>query len=106
MNPEGSLLPGVTTFAMTPATNPMMMVMPTALSHSSQAVPLRLRATEISANVAFSDRNHSPQGDVELMAEKQILGFEPASVTMRQLRAPCARSPEELNNDQELTSSF
>jgi hypothetical protein len=37
MNPEGSLLPGVTSFASTPATNPMMMVqiMPTALSYSS-----------------------------------------------------------------------
>jgi hypothetical protein len=34
MNPEGSLLPGVINFAITPATNPMMMVqiMPTALS--------------------------------------------------------------------------
>jgi hypothetical protein len=39
MNPEGSLLPGVTTFAITPATNPIMMVqiMRTALSHSSQS---------------------------------------------------------------------
>jgi hypothetical protein len=36
MKPEGSLLPGVMSFAITPATNPMMIVqiMPTPLSVS------------------------------------------------------------------------
>ena len=43
MKPEGSLLPGVTSFAITPATNPMMIVqsMPTALLQFD-AVLLRL----------------------------------------------------------------
>jgi len=39
MNPEGSLVPGVTSFAITPATKPMMMVqiIPTVLSYSKCA---------------------------------------------------------------------
>jgi hypothetical protein len=54
MKPEGSLLPGVISFAITPATNPMMIVqiISTESSIQTEAVPGRLRAAEISTSVA------------------------------------------------------
>jgi hypothetical protein len=32
-----------------------------------------------SSRERFATRRHSPQSDIELMTEKQVLGFEPAS---------------------------
>ena len=45
MNPDGSFLPGVTNFAITPAMNPMMIVQMMCMANSPSGVarPIRVR---------------------------------------------------------------